>query len=81
MLNLFFCVGIVLDWSSLSVIDHSSPYVSLLFVFAALIFDTIFCFCLALYINAINPGKFGAAKSPFFICKVYHSRNMVLFAN
>ncbi|XP_065208826.1 phospholipid-transporting ATPase ABCA1-like isoform X2 [Planococcus citri] len=70
--------GVEFTWSSVFVSENDQNSVSLLFCLFMLVVDTcLYCF-LAYYINAINPGKFGARKSPFFIFKglfSYFSKN------
>ncbi|XP_065208828.1 phospholipid-transporting ATPase ABCA1-like isoform X2 [Planococcus citri] len=61
--------GIDFTWSSVTASENDRNSVSLMFCLLMLVFDTCLYFCLAYYITAINPGKFGARKSPFFIFK------------
>lgn len=50
--------------------ENDDDSVSLLFALGMLLFDAVLYFFLTFYIIAVNPGKFGAAKSPFFIFQV-----------
>lgn len=60
--------GMYTSWSNLF---YSGPStLPLGYIFVMLIFDTVWYIFLAYYIGVINPGKFGAGKSPFFIFQV-----------
>ncbi|XP_065208832.1 phospholipid-transporting ATPase ABCA3-like isoform X2 [Planococcus citri] len=66
--------GIDFTWSSVSASENDSSSISLMFCLLMLVFDTFLYFFLAYYITSINPGKFGARKSPFFIFEGLLSR-------
>ncbi|XP_065204055.1 retinal-specific phospholipid-transporting ATPase ABCA4-like [Planococcus citri] len=59
--------GIDTTWSSVAASVNDRNSVSLMFCLFMLVVDTCLYFFLAYYITAINPGKFGARKSPLFI--------------
>ncbi|XP_065218523.1 phospholipid-transporting ATPase ABCA3-like isoform X2 [Planococcus citri] len=61
-------------WSSVIASENERNSISFMFCLLMLVFDTCLYFCLAYYITAINPGKFGARKSPFFIFEGLFSR-------
>ncbi|XP_065215397.1 phospholipid-transporting ATPase ABCA1-like isoform X2 [Planococcus citri] len=66
--------GVEFTWSSVTASENDRNSVSLLFCLFMLVFDTCLYFFLAYYLTSINPGKFGARKSPFFIFKGLFSR-------
>lgn len=70
IIPLLYFLGINFTWDSVNVSENGANSVSLLFCVFMLLFDTCLYFFLAYYITSINPGKFGARKSPFFIFKV-----------
>lgn len=68
--NAILFIGIEMTWSSLTLSESGSNSVSLLFALGMLLFDTFLYLALTFYITSINPGKFGARRSPLFIFQV-----------
>ncbi|XP_065226082.1 phospholipid-transporting ATPase ABCA1-like isoform X2 [Planococcus citri] len=58
--------GIEFTWSSLT-LSENDDRVSSLFCILMLVFDTFLYMFLTFYITNVNPGKFGARKSPLFL--------------